>query len=277
MKRFVIVTLIFLVGIGVLAYPTVSHHLAEKNSSKAIQEHTEIIDGLDEVELARQWAAAEEYNESLTGQPVHDPFLKGTGMAMPDDYRQVLNVSGMMAYLEIPKISLSLPIFHGTADSVLQRGTGHLEGSTLPIGGRSRHTVITGHTGLSHAKLFTDLAELEQGDLFYIHVLGETLAYQVDEIKVIEPEITEDLQRFEGKDYATLLTCTPYGVNSHRLLVRGERVEYVAAARDAIAPLTGTSIDRLVLRAALLTAAAMMVLIVGVVIVKRRRKDRKKP
>jgi len=209
------------------------------------------------------WQAAEEYNQSLTGQPVHDPFIPGAGMALQDNYFQLLNADGVMGHLDVPAIGVRLPIYHGTSEAVLAKGIGHLEGSTLPIGGAARHSVLTGHTGLSHAKMLTDLKQLTTGDRFYIHVLGEVLAYEVDQIKVVEPEQTDDLRRFAGEDYVTLLTCTPYGVNSHRLLVRGERVEYQPDVRDET-PAARSAVDRTVLRAAVITGAAMLVLIVVV-------------
>jgi len=262
----------FLLGAAVLAFPSASNYFAERNGSQTVQTYADKVLQLGDAEREAAWQAAEEYNQSLTGQPVHDPFLEGSGMAMGTNYEQLLNVDGIMGYIEIPRIGVSLPIYHGSSDSVLQKGAGHLEGSTLPIGGPSRHAVIVGHTGLTTAKLFTDLHELGQGDLFYIRVLDTTLAYEVDQIKVIEPQVTEDLVRFEGKDYVTLLTCTPYGVNSHRLLVRGERVEYRPDVRDAIERLDGSAIDRMVLWAAVGSAAVMGALVVVVIVARKRRK-----
>ncbi|MCL1838961.1 MAG: class C sortase [Propionibacteriaceae bacterium] len=275
MKRKLILVLVILLGIGALAYPTVSNYLAVKHGSQAVQAYEDKVAELSEADINAALAAAEQYNQSLTGQPVHDPFLEGTGMAMTEDYWQMLRLGQSMGYLDIPKIGLLVPIYHGTSDSVLQKGVGHLEGSTLPIGGSSRHTVLTGHTGLTHAKLFTDLIELVEGDQFYIRVLNQVLAYEVGQIKVIEPQDTQELMRFEGKDYATLLTCTPYGVNSHRLLVRGERVEYLPEVHDNIEQINGSAIDKLVFTAAVVTATAMGVLIGIVMVVKRRRKKQR--
>jgi sortase A len=193
-------------------------------------------------------------------------------MAMPKDYWEALDIGGIMGYVEIPKISVMLPIYHGTKEENLKKGVGHLEGSTLPIGGASRHSVLTGHTGLTEARLFSDLNGLEIGDLFYIEVLGEKLAYKVDLIKIIEPNNTDDLQRFTENDYVTLLTCTPYGVNSHRLLVRGERVEYNEAEKEAILPSKISTTDQKVIQAALITLAAMAVLVPLAILFVRRRK-----
>ena len=211
------------------------------------------------------WEEAERYNETLTGRPTHDPFIDDEDIAMPDEYRQTLNIKGIMGYVDIPGIDVYLPIYHGTADHVLEKGAGHLEGSTLPLGGSFRHSVITGHSGLVHAKMFTDLTELAQGDLFYIHVLGEILAYEVEKITITEPHITDDLMVFDGKDYCTLLTCTPYGINTHRLLVRGERVEYNPEVKDSIRKISDSGADDTVARIAIITAAVMLLLIIAAI------------
>ena len=153
-------------------------------------------------------------------------------------YNNILNLdhSGVMGYLEIPCISVNLPIYHGTDAEILERGVGHLAASSIPVGGKSTHSVLTGHTGLSSAKLFTDLTEMKKEDLFFIHVLDRTLAYKVDQISVVRPEDTRKLQIVKGKDYVTLVTCTPYGVNDHRLLVRGVRTKYVKKQRSSLRP-----------------------------------------
>ena len=275
MKKAVILIIIVLLGVGALAYPSISDYLARKNGSELIQEYTVKLAELDDGTKSRMWAEAEKYNETLTGRPVHDPFIEGTGIAMPEEYRQTLNVDGIMGYVEIPSIDVYLPIYHGTGDNVLNKGAGHLEGSTLPIGGSYRHSVITGHSGLVHAKMFTDLTALTEGDLFYIHVLGETLAYEVDRITITQPHITDELVVFDGKDYCTLLTCTPYGVNTHRLLVRGERVEYNPEIKEAISQTTDSVANNPVVWVAVITAALMFLLIIIAVIVtrKRRRKN----
>jgi len=271
-KRILIIILILLLGIGVLSYPMVSNYLSERNSSKVIQKYEDSVAAYDEDLLDTAWAEAEAYNESLSGQPVHDPFLEGSGMAIPEDYANILNVEGIMGYVKIPKISVDLPIYHGTGEDVLKKGVGHLEGSTLPIGGESRHSVLTGHSGLVHARLFTDLIELKQGDLFFVYVLGKTLAYEVDQIKVVEPQTTEDLGRIEGQDYCTLLTCTPYGVNSHRLLVRGVRVDYAPEMEKAATPITSRLNNKVIL-AAVITSTVMLVLIVIALVRSKKRSE----
>ncbi|MDR0308400.1 MAG: class C sortase [Coriobacteriales bacterium] len=273
MKKAIVIVCILLLGAGVLLYPFVSNYLAQKNGSKAIQKHEEQVSQLDQTQIDAAWQAAETYNENLTGTPVHDPFLESSGMAMPEDYRQVLNIGGdnVMGSLEIPKISVDLPIYHGTSGDVLDRGVGHLEGSTLPIGGSSRHSVLSGHSGLPNARLLTDLTEMAEGDMFYINVLGQTLAYQVDQIKVVKPNETDDLQRMSGKDYCTLLTCTPYGINDHRLLVRGVSVPYSPEAHESIQAVAGSHADNLVLVAAVITTEAVLVAVFLVTMYRWRK------
>ncbi|MDR0883392.1 MAG: class C sortase [Oscillospiraceae bacterium] len=228
MKRIALIISIALVGIGLVAFPMVSNYLFATHASTATQQYDDTIRDTDAEKIQQMLAEATVYNENLEGNPAHDPFLQGSGMAMADNYASVLRMDnkGTMGYITIPQIGVKLSIFHSTTDSVLESGVGHLEGSSLPIGGAGTHAVLTGHTGLAHAKMFTDLRELKQGAVFYLHVLGQTLAYEVDQIKVVEPEITEDLRKIPDQDYCTLITCTPYGVNSHRLLVRGTRIEY---------------------------------------------------
>ena len=171
---------------------------------------------------------AREYNENLAGDPVHDPFVVGSGYALPTNYTSVLNISddGVMASVEIPKIGVNLPIYHGTSEETLTKGVGHIQSTSLPIGGKSTHSVLTGHTGLPSAELFTKLDLLKENDIFYIHVLDEILTYKVYEIKVILPDEIDELRVVNDDDLLTLVTCTPYGINSHRLLVKARRTEY---------------------------------------------------
>lgn len=277
MRRALMITAVLLLGLGALAYPTVSNYLMERNGSYVIDEYRAQVDQTDQAALEQAWQEAIEYNQTLSGSPAHDPFLDGTGMAMPENYYEVLNLNDTMAYVDIPKIGVHLPVYHGTSEEVLRRGVGHLEGSSLPVGGADTHTVLTGHTGLSNARLFTDLQELEVGDLFYIYVLDQVLAYRVDQIKVVEPDDTSYLKREIGKDYATLLTCTPYGINSHRLLVRGERTEYVPEEQAAIEPVeTVSTADRTVLVAAAVTAGVMLVLVVVSAVLTARNRKRQR-
>lgn len=221
---------LFLGGAAVFFYPTVSNYLNQKNQAEVVQNYEQTVAEQDADQLAEEWAKAEEYNENLAGDPVHDPFVPGSGYALPQNYLDVLNVDGVMGRITIPKIDVDLPIYHGTDAETLEKGVGHMESTSLPIGGEYRHAVLTGHRGLPSAELFTRLDELEPGDQFYIHVLDATLAYEVDQISTVEPDQLDQLVALPGEDYVTLVTCTPYGVNTQRLLVRGTRVPYVPEA-----------------------------------------------
>lgn len=228
-KLLLIISIIFIIlGVGIFLYPSISNYLAEKNHIDIIRNYDDLIVKIDEEKINEEKEKAKIYNENLSGDPVHDPFVIGSGYALPENYKEVLNVGddGVMGYVEIPKISVYLPIYHGTSDEVLEKGVGHIQNTSVPIGGKSTHSVLTGHTGLPNAELFTRLDELGIGDIFYIHVLDDVLTYKVFETKVILPDKIDELQILNGKDYITLVTCTPYGVNSHRLLVKAERVEY---------------------------------------------------
>lgn len=224
-----ILSLIFILGgCGVFLYPSISNYFAEKNQTDAIDRYEELVVQIDEDALKREFEKAQAYNENLSGDPVHDPFVAGSGYALPENYTEVLNITndGIMSYINIPKIKVNLPIYHGTGEDALTKGVGHVESTSLPIGGESTHCVLTGHTGLPSAELFTRLDELKVKDIFYIHTLNEVLTYKVYQIKVILPTEIEELQITMGEDLITLVTCTPYGVNSHRLLVKAKRVEY---------------------------------------------------
>lgn len=223
--------LVFLAGISLLAYPAVSNLLYEKEQEELMEHYDSIVgENLTTDEQEAELQECREYNRGLLqgGVLLTDPFDMSQldPSAMP--YAGLLNVDqeGGMAYLRIPAIDVELMIYHGTEEEVLQKGVGHLQGSSLPVGGTGTHCVLSAHTGLNDKKLFTDLDQLENGDIFYIHVLGEILAYQVDQIRVVLPEETEDLKINAQEDYVTLVTCTPYGINTHRLLVRGTRVPY---------------------------------------------------
>ena len=221
--------LVFFVGLSVLLYPTISDYWNSLHQSQAIATYADSVAEMDEQDYEEMWNAAQEYNEKL--------FETGHGLGLKKkekkEYNNLLNVSGtgVMSYIEIPKIKCSLPIYHGTDEGVLQIAIGHIEGSSLPVGGVNTHCVLSGHRGLPSAKLFTDIDQLRNGDKFYIHVLDQVLAYEVDQIlPMVDKDDHETLENAlkieEGKDQVTLFTCTPYGVNSHRLLVRGTRVAY---------------------------------------------------
>lgn len=204
------------------------------NQSSEIEAYEDDMESLDEDAIISELQAAQEYNKTLFGTTVlSDPFDPDAGEETDAEYESLLNLSGnsVMARIEIPVIGIDLPVYHGTSDEVLRKGAGHLRKTSLPVGGKGTHAVITGHTGLSSARLFTDLNLMAEGDIFLIHCLDQTLAYQVDSIKIVEPTETDDLRIDPEQDYVTLVTCTPYGINTHRLLVRGTRIPYEEALK----------------------------------------------
>ncbi len=218
----VLIIVMFIVGLSVLLYPAISNYINQKNASNVISEYNDKLENTSSDRIDSMFAQAQDYNKRLgeTSSAFYNPELvKG--------YDTTLDITGtgIMGYIDIDRIGVELPIYHTVDDSVLSAGAGHLEGTSLPIGGASTHCVLSGHRGLPSAKLFTDLDELEVGDEFTITVLDQKLTYRIDRIKTVKPSETEDLQIESGKDYCTLMTCTPYGINSHRLLLRGVRVE----------------------------------------------------
>ena len=240
MRQKFIPILIILFGFALLSYPFISNYMFEKSAGSTIKSYEKQAKTYDQKQKEQAFRKAEEYNKDLIKSVVQltDPFKVKKSNGETLIYNNILNIdhSGVMGYLEIPCISVNLPIYHGTDAEILERGVGHLAASSIPVGGKSTHSVLTGHTGLSSAKLFTDLTEMKKEDLFFIHVLDRTLAYKVDQISVVRPEDTRKLQIVKGKDYVTLVTCTPYGVNDHRLLVRGVRTKYVKKQRSSIRP-----------------------------------------
>lgn len=221
----ILILILFLAGLTILLYPTISDQWNKYRNAQLKSEYTQTIENSDRESLEEELEAASEYNKTLVGSSVPDAFSIREDQA-DEEYEHLLNINndGMMGYVDIPSIDVSLPIYHYTSEEVLQKGVGHLAGSSLPVGGSSTHTVISAHRGLPSAKMFTDINLLEEGDIFKLHILDWVLAYEVDQIKVVEPDNTEDLGITEGKDYAILFTCTPYGVNTKRLLVRGYRI-----------------------------------------------------
>ena len=230
----IIFGLMFLIGFGILVYPTVADQWNTYRQSRLISSYERTISDMEPEDFTAEWEKAQAFNDTLTQNSIYGDVFGEEDQELEDtDYWQVLNVGGdgVMGYLSIPKINIKLSIYHGTSDEVLQTGVGHLNGTKLPIGGESTHSVLAAHRGLPSARLFTDIDQLEKGDKFYIHILDETLAYQVDQIlDMVDKDDTDTLEKAlqieEGKDQVTLFTCTPYGVNSHRLLVRGTRVPY---------------------------------------------------
>jgi sortase A len=225
--------LVLFVAFAVLLYPTVSSYVNEKNGSKVVSNYDAESVRLSNAEKEKMLEDARAYNkEMLSNIDLIDPFSQGE-TSVDERYESLLNIdgSGMMGYIRIPKIKVEIPIYHGTSESVLQAGVGHFWGTSLPVGGESTHTVLTGHRGLPTKTLFTNMDKLVKGDVFYIKVLDETLAYKVDQILTVLPEETEALSIVPGQDYATLVTCTPYAINTHRLLVRGHRIPYEEAVK----------------------------------------------
>lgn len=265
----IIIALIFLAGLGFLLYPTVSNLWNRAHQSRAIATYTKQVEKLDDSQNKEMLKAARKYNKSLLKKSDHWKLSKKD----KKKYESLLDVSGtgIMGYIEVPKIDCSLPIYHGTDEGALQIAIGHLEGSSLPVGGKSTHCVLSGHRGLPSARLFTDLDQMEEGDIFVLNVLGRKLAYKVDQIKVVLPDEMSDLEIVQGKDLCTLVTCTPYGINTHRLLVRGHRTKYieetvVRVQKKAEKKETGIWL--------LAGDSAVFLIIIIIVVVKRRRKRR---
>ena len=263
--------LILLAGLSLLLYPTVSDYWNSFHQSRAIASYAEQVAEIDMADYERLWAEAQEYNQTLVG--------KSGRYQMTDEeretYESLLDVSGtgIIGYIEIPAINCSLPIYHGTDEGVLQIAIGHIEGTSLPVGGESTHCVISGHRGLPRAKLFSDLDKLVVGDDFMLCVLDETLTYEVDQIRIVLPDELNDLEIVEGKDYCTLVTCTPYGINSHRLLVRGHRVENRANAGSVRVTADAMQIEPLLV-APVVAIPMLLLLLILLLLPRRRKKDK---
>ena len=223
MKRWILAAACGIAALGLLLYPLVGELLNEKYHSNVETTYTAAIKDTDDAKLTVQREAAQQYNAMLSGAAI----TEGGALAPPLAYDEQLTVGGVMCYVDIPKINAYLPVQHGTAADTLERAVGHVVGTSLPVGGSSTHAVLSAHSGMASSKLFSDIDQLTEGDTFYIHVLGDTLAYRVDAINTVLPTDTHLLQIEDGKDYVTLVTCTPFGVNTHRLIVRGYRVPYV--------------------------------------------------
>ncbi len=231
MKRWLLAAACGAVALGLLLYPLVGELLSEKYHSDVETTYTAAIEGTDDTELTAQRQAAEQYNAMLANATISE----GGADAPPLAYTEQLTVGGVMCYVDIPKINVYLPVQHGTGADTLEKSVGHVVGTSLPVGGSSTHAVLSAHSGMASSKLFSDIDQLEKGDTFYVHVLGEVLAYEVDAINTVLPTDTSLLQIEAGKDLVTLVTCTPFGINTHRLLVRGHRVPYVPAREAAAA------------------------------------------
>ncbi len=250
--------LIFFVGLCVLLYPTVSDYINSIHQTQAVAGYQEAVEQLDTEDFEQMRAAARAFNEELAAS---GSTLKLTE-EQKEEYTNLLDPAGtgMMGYLEIQSINVYLPFYHGTEDTVLQIGAGHLEGSSLPVGGESTHCVLSGHRGLPSSTLLSDLDKLQEGDIFLLHVLDEILAYEVDQIRIVLPEETDDLKITTGDDFCTLVTCTPYSVNTHRLLVRGHRVDYTEPLNNIIDE-DAVQVDPL-LAAPVLAAPLLLILLI---------------
>ena len=265
-----LIVVVFVAGLSFLLYPTVSNLWNQAHQSRAIATYTEQVEKLDDSSNKEMLKAARKYNKELLKKADHWKLSKKD----KKKYESLLDVSGtgIMGYIEIPKIDCSLPVYHGTDEGALQIAIGHLEGSSLPVGGKSSHCVLSGHRGLPSARLFTDLDQMEEGDTFILNILGHKLAYEVDQIKVVLPEEMSDLEIQEGKDLCTLVTCTPYGINTHRLLVRGHRVKYVETKVQEQKEVSKSKTDiRPVIAGAAVGAVVLFIIIFAV---RRRRKHR---
>lgn len=263
----VILILMLIAGLSLLLYPTVSNYWNSFHSSRAISTYAEDVANLNEDQYEEIWSAAWEYNRELVGRSTNFALSD----AQKEEYEKLLDVSGtgIMGYVEIPDLGVSLPVYHGTGEAVLQVAAGHLEWSSLPVGGESSHCVISGHRGLPSAKLFTDLDKLREGDVFMLRVLDEVLTYEVDKISIVEPSQVSELQIVEGEDLCTLVTCTPYGINTHRLLVRGHRIENIQSSAAIRVTSDALQIDPLIV-APVAAAPILLVLLVLLLLPKRQ-------
>ena len=265
----IILVLALLAGLSLLLYPTVSDYWNSFHQTRAITTYVEKVARLDDEEYESIWETAWKYNQALSERGNHFTLTDD----QKEEYEQQLDVSGLgvMGYIEIPKISCSLPIYHGTEESVLQIAVGHLEWSSLPVGGEGSHCVLSGHRGLPRAKLFTNLDQLQKGDIFMLRVLEEVLTYEVDQIRIVEPHEINDLRVEPGEDYCTLVTCTPYGINTHRLLVRGKRVENPEETNSVRVTADATRIEPLLV-APVVAIPMLLVLLLLLLIPKQPKK-----
>ena len=267
----IILVVILLAGLSLLLYPSVADYWNSFHQSQVIANYADELSKLDEKSYHELIVSAQAYNETLIGRP--NNYLISDEQKI--QYERLLNVSGVgaMGYIEIPSINCTLPIYHGTSDAVLQIAIGHLEWTSLPVGGENTHCVLSGHRGLPSAKLFTDLDKMVVGDIFVLRILDEILTYEVDQIKIVEPQETRDLLIEEGQDLCTLVTCTPYGINSHRMLVRGHRVENLATAKKIRITSEATQIEPLLI-APLVAIPILLVLLVVLLIPKKPKYHR---
>ncbi len=264
-----VLILVFLTGLSLLLYPTVSDCWNSYHQSKTIAQYAEAVSNLDSGAYEKLWSDADSYNKSL----LHKASRYDMTAEERAEYESLLNVSGngIIGYIEIPLINCSLPVYHGTDESVLQVAVGHIEGTSLPVGGMGTHCVLSGHRGLPSAKLFTNLDKLTEGDEFMLQVLDETLTYEVDQILIVEPYEMDSLVIEQDKDYCTLVTCTPYGINTHRLLVRGHRVENSDEAHAVRVTADALQIEPIIV-APFVAVPMLLILMIALIVGARRKK-----
>ena len=265
----ILLVLVFFVGLSLLLYPSVSDYWNSFHQTRAIATYAENVAKLDNNQYDQLWEEARAYNEALCFRS--NPYYLSEEQKA--QYESLLDVSGLgvMGYIEIPEIDVSLPIYHGTEESVLQVAVGHLEWSSLPVGGESTHCVLSGHRGLPSAKLFTNLDKLQTGDIFMLRILDDVLTYEVDQILIVEPQETGALRIEEGKDYCTLVTCTPYGINTHRLLVRGHRIDNIEEAKTVRVTADAIQIEPLLV-APVVAIPILLLLMILLLLPKQPRK-----
>ena len=264
----IVLVILLLIGLSLLLYPTVSDYWNSFHQTRAIATYAENVAALDNASYDAIWDAARQYNRNLCSRS--NSFL--LSQEQKAEYESLLDISGqgVMGYIEIPEIDVSLPIYHGTEESVLQIAVGHIEGSSLPTGGAGTHCVLSGHRGLPSAKLFTNLDKLREGDTFLLRVLDEILTYEVDQILIVEPQDTAALEITEGEDYCTLVTCTPYGINTHRLLVRGHRIDNIEEVKTVRVTADAVQIEPMLV--APVVAVPMLLILLILLLLPRRRK-----
>ena len=263
----ILLVLIFFVGLAVMLYPTISDYINQRNQTRVVNSYAQQVDGLSDADYTAYFDAADVFNQEIAADP--DALYHADHFST---YSTTLDVTGtgIMGYITIPRIGVELPIYHGTSDAVLQVAAGHLEGTSLPVGGASTHAVISAHRGLPSAKLFTNLDQLEVGDTFTITVLDRVLTYEVDRISIVLPTETDLLQPVEGQDYVTLMTCTPYGINTHRLLVRGHRVNTRESQKHVRVTADATRIDPII-TAPVIALPMLAVLLIWLLVTTRKR------
>ena len=262
----ILLVLIFFVGLAVMLYPTISDYINQRNQTRVVNSYAQQVDGLSDADYTAYFDAADVFNQEIAADP--DALYHADHFST---YSTTLDVTGtgIMGYITIPRIGVELPIYHGTSDAVLQVAAGHLEGTSLPVGGESTHAVISAHRGLPSAKLFTNLDQLEVGDTFTITVLDRVLTYEVDRISIVLPTETDLLQPVEGQDYVTLMTCTPYGINTHRLLVRGHRVNTRESQKHVRVTADATRIDPII-TAPVIALPMLAVLLIWLLVTTRK-------